>query len=121
MGFYSGGWVPECWSATLKVEEDRLFSRRGQFYCEVLPTDIVEVSEFGFNNPFLLVRTADGEFHVGALSKQYDDVVRVLQRYVGNDFCQSFVHRWNVMMYRKQFRLLALIRSLVARGQKETR
>jgi hypothetical protein len=109
--FYCGGWTPQCWSSTLKVEDERLFGRRGRQYCEILATDIVEVKEFGFNNPFVLVTTAEGRFHVGALTKHYDDVVRVLERYIGSGFCRRFVHRWNVLVYRTQFKVISLVAS----------
>ena len=114
--FCYGGCIPQFWSSTLKVEEGRLFGRRGRRYFEILPTDIAEVKEFGFNNPFLLVTTADGRFHVGALTGQYDEVVRVLERYVGSGFCRRFVHRWNVFFYRKQFRVISFFASLFHRN-----
>ena len=110
--FYWGGLTAECWSSTLRVEDDRLFGNCGGQCRELLPTDIVEVEEFAFNNPFVLVTTGDARFHVGAMTDQYDDVVRVLKRFVGSDFCHRFVHRWNVFFYRNQFRILSFIKSL---------
>ena len=115
--FYCGGLTPECWSSTLKVDDNRLFGRRGPQYCEISPTDIVKVEEFGGNNAFLLVTTADGRFHVGALSEQYDDVARVLEKSVGSGFRRRFVHRMNVLFYRKRFGFLSLIKFLRSWGR----
>jgi hypothetical protein len=114
--FYCGGLLPECWSSTLKVEGERLFGKRGGQYFEILPADIVKVEEFGGSNPFVLATTADGRFHVGALTKRYDDVVRVLEQYAGSGFCDGFTHYCNVLLYRKQFRLLSLIKRLLFFG-----
>jgi hypothetical protein len=107
---YWGGCKPQCLSSTLAVKDDRLLFRSGGDYVEVSPTEIIEVKEFGFNNPFLLITTATGRFHVGAMTGQYDDVVRFLQRHIGSDFCHSLAHRWNVFFFRKQFRLRSLFR-----------
>jgi len=109
--FCCGGWAPECLSATLEVKDERLFGTRGRESCEILPADIVDVIEFGFNNPFLLVTTRRGRFHVGALTRQYDDVIRVLERYVGSGFCHRFVHRWNVFFYRRRFKVRSWLAS----------
>ncbi len=115
--FYRGGLVPECWSSTLKVEGGRLYGTHDSQDCEILPGDIIAVKEFGFNNPFLLITTADGKFHVGAMTKQYDEVVHILERYVGSSFCQRFVHRWNVLFFRKQFGVSSFVKRLL-RGVK---
>lgn len=121
MLFYHGGWIPECCSSTLEVEGDRLFGRRGSDYCEILPTDVVAVEEFGFNNPFALVMTSSGgRYHVGALSRQYDDVVRVLERNLGSSFSRRLVHRMNVFFYRRQFRLTSLVMCLFGRRRTTT-
>src|SRR5947209_2927758 len=84
--FYFGSWIGEAWTSNLKVDGDRLSPRSGNEYVELLPNDIVEIKEFGFNNPFLLVVTTQGNFHVGASARQYDDVVRILERYGGSGF-----------------------------------
>jgi hypothetical protein len=110
--FYFGGLVPECWSSTLKVADSRLYGRRGGEYCEISPTDIVKVNEYGGGNAFILIETADGRFHVGVMSESYDDVARVLGEYVGSSFRRRLVHRMNVLLYRKQFGVGSLIRSL---------
>jgi hypothetical protein len=108
-----GGLVPECCSSTLKVEEERLFGKQGQQYCEIAPSDIIEVKEYGFNNPFIMVTTRNGRFHVGALMRQYDDVARILQRYVGSEWCYCFAHLFNVLFYRKQFKLASAIKHIL--------
>ena len=84
-------------------KKGRLFGKHGRQDCEILPSQIVEVKEFGFNNPFLMVTTADGRFHVGVMTNQYDEVVDILGQYVGNSFRHRFAHRWNVFFFRKQF------------------
>jgi len=101
--FHGGGLVPQCFSSTLKVEGDQLFGRRVRKYCEIKPGDIVEVREFSFSNPFLAVTTRNCRFHVGALNNQYGDVVRILESYVGSDFCHSLAHRFNVVIYRSWY------------------
>ena len=120
--FYFGGLAPESWSSTLKVEDDRLFGVRNDQCYEVLPTNIVEVKEYNFNNPFLRITTTDGDFHVGAMTMHYDDVVRILRRQIGDRFCDTFSHRWNAIFYRKQFSLMSLVKSLFSiernRGRK---
>lgn len=115
--FYCGGLVPECWSSTLKVEGSRLFGTHGSQDCEILQSDIIDVKEFGFNNPFVLVTTAGGRFHVGAMTKQYDEVVQILERYVGSGFCHRFAHRWNVFFFRKQFSVLSFVKRFLRRKE----
>jgi len=113
--FYFGGFIPECWSSTLKIEDGRLFGMRGDELIEILPANITKVKEYGFNNPFLRVTTTDGDFHVGAMTRTYDDVVRVLRRDVGDRFCSSLSHRFNDRFYRKQLSFTSLLRSLFRR------
>ena len=114
---YRGGLVPECWSSTLRIEGDRLFGMHGSQDCEILPSDIIEVREFGFNNPFVLVTTAEGRYHVGAMTNQYDEVVQILERYAGSGFYRRFVHRWNVFFFRKQFRISSFVKRLLRKKE----
>jgi hypothetical protein len=95
---YHGSWLGEGWTTTLRVEGDRLYGVRKGTKVQILPVDIVEVREFAFNNPFLLVTTKLGRFHVGARSKHYDDVVRVLEAFVGREEIDTESHRWNVLL-----------------------
>lgn len=113
--FYFGGWLPESITSTLKVENERIFGKRGRRYCEILPADIVNVEEFSFNNAFLLVTTREGRFHVGVHNRRYDEVVRILEKYVGSEFCDTLVHRSNVLFARKQFSVWSIVKSFFTR------
>lgn len=82
---------------------------------EILSSDIIEVREFSFNNPFVLVTTAGGRFHVGAMTEHYDEVVPILEQYVESSFRHRFVHRWNIFVFRKQFRVSSCVKRLLCR------
>ena len=116
-----GGLIPESHTSTLRVAGDHLFGiKKGQSQ-EILGTNIVSVREYFTKNPFLEVTTTDGDFHVGLKSEHYDDVVRVLQTLVGDDFCRKLTHRLNVLFYRKQFTLKSLVEYLSKPFRREGR
>lgn len=114
---YFGGWswLPVSRTSNLIVGGNRLFGHRGDQCIELLSTNIVDVKEYCTRNPFLRISTTDGDFHVGVKSEHYDEVVRVLRGSVGDDFCRTFAHRWNVLLYRKQFSIGSLLKAIVGK------
>lgn len=107
--WYVGGAIPECWSSRLSVEGGRLFGRHNNEWQEIRPQDIVGVVEYTFNNPFVLVRTVDGQYHVGALTRHYDVVVAILCEYAGDEFCRTLSHRVNVILYRRRISIRSVV------------
>ena len=110
--FYFSKHLFECRSSTLRVEGGRLLAKSGTDDVELMPSDIDGVEEFGFNNPFVLVTTKYGRFHVGAFKEEYDDVTGVLGKYLGDHLLQNWTHRSNVCLYRRRFSFRSIMCSL---------
>lgn len=97
--------------SSLKVDGDRLLGRRGfRTWTEILPSEIVIVEEFGINPPFLNVQTTKGSFRVYIFSRHYNDVLSFLRLHVDCRFCETFVHKWNVLIWKRHFHFLPLIK-----------
>lgn len=114
--FYWSGKLFESLSSTLEVKDHHLFGKRRGESIAIPACEIASVNEFAGNNPFLLVTTTDdSRYHVGALAKDYDKVSAWLKGLGDAELSRSFDfdHRLNAILYRKQFSVQSIVKSII--------
>ena len=106
----------DMFSRQLRVIDGKLWGVRWFRRCPIEVEEIEDVRVYGWNNPFLEIRAGGRVYRVGAIYREYEEVVRFLEDSGRFDVSDSPVNRYNLFLFRRDVKgMLRKLASVIRR------